>query len=81
MFSLLDEVRGSELWRDLRSKVRSLETQKVTVKQHSAIVDAIEAGKPEAAAAAMRAHLTTLMDNLRRSVADFGTAVPALAEL
>lgn len=86
MFSLLDEVRGSETWRDLRSKVRSLETQKVTIKQHSDIVDAIEAGRPDAAAAAMRAHLTTLMDNLRRSVAIPGAAAEilsnsALAEL
>lgn len=81
MFSLLDEVRGSETWRDLRSQARSLETLKVTLGQHSAIVDAIEAGKPDAAAAAMRAHLATLMDNLRRSVAGFGTAARALAPL
>jgi GntR family transcriptional regulator, transcriptional repressor for pyruvate dehydrogenase complex len=66
MFSLLDEVRGSETWRVLRSKARSLETLKVTDRQHHAIIDAIEAGNPEAAAAAMHSHLSTLMQNLAK---------------
>jgi DNA-binding FadR family transcriptional regulator len=69
MFSLLDEVRATESWRDVRSAVRSLETLKVSTREHHAIIDAIEAGNPDAAAAAMRAHLTTLMVNLSKAVA------------
>jgi GntR family transcriptional repressor for pyruvate dehydrogenase complex len=67
MFSLLDEVRGTAIWRELRSKARSLETLKVNNRQHHAIIDAIEAGDPEKAHAAMTAHLSTLMRNLRRT--------------
>jgi DNA-binding FadR family transcriptional regulator len=69
MFSLLDEVRATEGWREIRSKVRSLETLKVSTREHHAIIDAIEAGGAEAAAAAMRAHLSTLMGNLSKLVA------------
>ncbi len=64
MFSLLDEVRGTAGWRDLRAKARSLETLKVSDHEHHAIIDAIESGKAEAAHAAMHAHLSTLMQNL-----------------
>jgi GntR family transcriptional repressor for pyruvate dehydrogenase complex len=69
MFSLLDEVRATESWREIRSKVRSLETLKVSTREHHAIIDAIEAGDAETAAAAMHAHLSTLMGNLRKLVA------------
>jgi GntR family transcriptional repressor for pyruvate dehydrogenase complex len=64
MFTLLDEVRATETWLEHRSKARSPETLKVSTSQHHAIIDAIEARNPEAAAAAMRTHLTTLMGNL-----------------
>jgi DNA-binding FadR family transcriptional regulator len=64
MFALLDEVRATESWLENRSKVRSLQTLKVSTSEHHAIIDAIEARNPEAAAAAMRTHLTTLMGNL-----------------
>lgn len=66
MFSLLDEVRANETWRDLRSQARSLETLKVTNHQHHAIIDAIEAGDSEVAGRAMHEHLSTLMLNLTR---------------
>jgi DNA-binding GntR family transcriptional regulator len=69
MFSLLDEVRATESWRKLRSKVRSLETLKVSTREHHAIIDAIEAGNAKAASAAMHAHLSTLMTNLGKLVA------------
>lgn len=68
MLSLLDEVRATESWREIRSKVRSLETLKVSTREHHAIIDAIEAGDAEAATAAMHAHLSTLMGNLRKLV-------------
>lgn len=65
-FSLIDEIRGNQNWRGLRSSARSLETLKVSDREHHAIIDAIEAGDPPAAEAAMRAHLTTLATNLKR---------------
>jgi len=80
MFSLLDEARITQTWRDLRSKARSLETLKVTTGEHHAIIDAIEAGNSEGAAAAMRQHLTTLMGNLSKAVTKARRAARAPAE-
>ena len=65
-FSMLDEIRGNAAWRGLRSKARSVETLKISDREHRAIIDAIEAGVPARAEAAMRAHLATLSDNLMR---------------
>ena len=65
-FSMIDEIRGNESWRGLRSKARSLETLKISDGEHHAIIDQIEAGNPQAAEAAMKGHLTTLATNLRR---------------
>ena len=65
-FSMLDEIRSNAAWRGLRSKARSLETLKVSDHEHHVLIDAIEAGRVAEAEAAMRAHLTTLSDNLRR---------------
>lgn len=79
MFALLDEVRGSDRWRELRSRVRSLESQKVSDTEHHAIIDAIEAGRPEAAAEAMRQHLTRLTGNLRRLAPERSTTEPVTA--
>jgi len=67
MFAMLDEVRSNETWRTIRSMARSPETLARSDKEHHAIIDAIESGRPEAAAEAMRAHLNTLIDNLRRA--------------
>ena len=64
--SMLDEIRGNAAWRGLRAKARSVETLKVSDREHRAIIDAIEAGHQGEAEAAMRAHLTTLSDNLKR---------------
>ena len=65
-FSMIDEIRGNENWRGLRSKARSLETLKISDGEHHAIIDQIEAGNPQAAEEAMRYHLTTLATNLKR---------------
>jgi DNA-binding FadR family transcriptional regulator len=65
-FAMLDEIRSNAGWRSQRSKVRSVETLKISDHEHHAIIDAIEAGLPDRAEAAMRGHLTTLSDNLKR---------------
>jgi DNA-binding FadR family transcriptional regulator len=77
MFTLLDEVRATESWLEHRSKVRSLQTLKVSTREHHAIIDAIEARDPEAAAKAMTTHLTTLMGNLGSLLKPGGATVPA----
>ena len=66
MLALLDEVRGNETWRAIRSMARSAETKRTSDREHHAIIDAIESGLPEAAAEAMRVHLHSLIENLRR---------------
>lgn len=65
-FSMIEEIRGNESWRGLRSKARSLETLKISDGEHHAIIDQIEAGNPQAAEDAMRCHLSTLANNLKR---------------
>lgn len=66
MLALLDEVRGNETWRAIRSMARSAETKRTSDREHHTIIDAIESGLPEAAAEAMRVHLHSLIENLRR---------------
>ncbi len=68
-FSLIDEIRANQNWRGLRSKARSLETLKISDREHHAMIDLIEAGDPAGAEAAMRAHLQTLERNMRRILA------------
>ena len=65
-FSMIDEIRGNESWRGLRSKARSLETLKISDTEHHAIIAQIEAGNPDGAQTAMHNHLTTLATNLKR---------------
>ncbi len=65
-FSMIDEIRGNEAWRGLRSKARSLETLKISDTEHHAIIAQIEAGNPDGAQTAMHNHLTTLATNLKR---------------
>ena len=65
-FSMIDEIRSNESWRGMRSKARSLETLKISDGEHHAIIDQIEAGSVQGAEAAMRNHLTTLANNLKR---------------
>lgn len=75
-FSLLDEIRAQDGWRRIRSRARSPDTLKVTDQQHDAILDAIEAGRPEAAEAAMREHLRVLAGNLKRTLSGHGPEQP-----
>lgn len=65
-FSMLDEIRSNQNWRGLRSSARNEQTLIGSDQEHRAIIDRIEAGDAAGAEAAMRAHLTTLADNLRR---------------
>jgi GntR family transcriptional repressor for pyruvate dehydrogenase complex len=65
-FSMIDEIRGNESWRGLRSKARSLETLKISDTEHHAIIAQIEAGNSDGAQTAMHNHLTTLATNLKR---------------
>lgn len=65
-FSILDEIRGNASWRALRSQARSIAMLRVSDREHEAIIDAIESGQPDRAETAMRNHLTTLAENLRR---------------
>lgn len=65
-FSMLDEIRSNQNWRALRSSARNKQTLIVSDQQHRAIIDRIEAGDSAGAEAAMRRHLSTLADNLRR---------------
>ena len=67
-FALIDEIRGNQNWRGLRSNARSLETLKVSDHEHHAILDAIEAGDAVLAESAMRTHLSTLAQNLKRTL-------------
>ena len=65
-FAMLDEIRGNAGWRNQRSRARSVETLKISDYEHHTLIDAIESGDRSEAEAAMRAHLTTLSDNLNR---------------
>lgn len=80
-FSLLDEIRSQAGWRALRSRARSAETLQVTDRQHHALIDAIEAGAPEAAQALMRDHLLALAGNLKRILAGPAPTEPARTAL
>ncbi len=66
-FSMIDEIRANPDWRGRRSRARSADTLKISDREHHAIIDRIEAGDALGAEAAMRAHLTTLAENIRRS--------------
>ncbi len=68
-FSMLDEIRANDAWRDMRARARSKVTLRANHAAHVSIIDAISSADPEAARDAMRAHLSSLSDNLRRSLA------------
>lgn len=65
-FSMIDEIRNSPAWRGLRGTARTPETLRSSDAEHKAIINAIETGDGLQAEAAMRSHLQTLADNLRR---------------
>lgn len=62
--AMLDEIRGSDRWRDRRCRAGSNLTPALIDRQHRAIIDAIETGQPQLAEAAMCDHLQTLADSL-----------------
>jgi DNA-binding FadR family transcriptional regulator len=66
-FSLLNEVRSSEGWRALRERARNPATLMLYDRQHRLIIDAIAARDPARAETAMRSHLQTLTNALRRA--------------
>ena len=67
-FTLIDEVRMGEDWQEKRHRARTPETRAAYDIQHKRIIDAIDARDGTAAAGAMREHLETLFDNLRKSL-------------
>ena len=69
-FDLIDTVRMGEDWQNKRHMARSTETTALYHAQHQQIIDAIDARDPDGARAAMAAHLQSLTDNLRRSLAE-----------
>ena len=72
-FTLIDEVRLGEEWQHKRHRARTPETMALYDRQHRRIIDAIEARDGEGAAAAMKEHLTSLSENLERSLAGDGS--------
>ncbi|MDZ4085934.1 MAG: FCD domain-containing protein [Tabrizicola sp.] len=65
-FSMIDEIRGNQDWRGVRQKARSMRSLQDRNAEHVEIIKCIEAGDGPGAEAAMRKHLTTLADNLKR---------------
>ncbi|MGJ8573180.1 MAG: FadR/GntR family transcriptional regulator [Hoeflea sp.] len=73
--ALIDEIRGSDRWRDRRCRPGSHLTPALTDAQHHDIINAIETGQPQLAEAAMRKHLLTLAASLEHH-AEASEAVP-----
>lgn len=67
-FAALDEIRTNPRWMGVRARARSPESLDVTASQHDAIIDAIEAGEPEAARAAMHRHIRTRFDAMLKEM-------------
>ncbi len=67
-FALLDEVRLGADWQAKRHRARTPETATLYDSQHRQIIDSIQRRDGPAAFAAMRAHLTSLSENLRASL-------------
>jgi DNA-binding FadR family transcriptional regulator len=67
IFDMINHVRQDETWQTIRELARSSNrTRERTYAQHKAIVDAIAAKNPTAAAEAMRQHLLLLQESLIR---------------
>lgn len=69
-FSLLDEIRASDVWRELREKARDPGSNELYFQQHMQLVDCIERGDVIGAEEAMRAHLNTLSERMRHAIED-----------
>ncbi len=64
VYEIFDQVRRDEAWRSLRVRARNEAARATYVVQHDAIIDAIAAHDPGAAAEAMAAHIRTLSHNI-----------------
>lgn len=71
-FSMIDEIRGNQNWRGIRQKARSMRSLQDRHVEHVEIINRIEAGDGPGAESAMRRHLTTLADNLKRILTQDG---------
>ncbi|MEM8731311.1 MAG: FadR/GntR family transcriptional regulator [Pseudomonadota bacterium] len=69
-FMVVDDVRSNSRWQDERERARSPDLLRLYTRQHGLIVDAIAAGEPDVARAAMRAHLESVSQNLAQSLRD-----------
>ncbi|MFT6676027.1 MAG: GntR family transcriptional repressor for pyruvate dehydrogenase complex [Sulfitobacter sp.] len=67
-YSLLDKIRSNPEWVVLRSKARDASTMKVSHCEHLAIIEAIALGHAQAARTAMRDHLETRFEALRKEM-------------
>lgn len=74
-FSLIDELRTTDEWRDLRQKARGPDTLRQYHHQHTQIIDFIESGDGEGAQIAMELHLKTLLRRVERILAQDGRKV------
>ncbi|MCL5778394.1 FadR family transcriptional regulator [Limibaculum sp. FT325] len=68
VFDLMEEVRRDDVWRMLRERARTRGTLALYARQHAAIIDAIARRDGAGAEGAMRSHLRTVAENLRRIV-------------
>lgn len=71
-FSMIDEIRGNQNWRGVRQKARSMRSLQDRNAEHVEIINRIEAGDGPGAETAMRKHLATLADNLKRILTQDG---------
>lgn len=62
LFAMIAAVRVEQKWTTLRTKVFSAEVRDALIAQHVGIVDAIASRDPDAAEAAMRAHIGLVGD-------------------
>ncbi len=69
-FALLDEIRCNPEWVAMRARARTRASLQVTSNEHLVIIDAIAAGQPEAARAAMHDHLSTRFAALQEELGD-----------
>jgi GntR family transcriptional repressor for pyruvate dehydrogenase complex len=68
IFDVVNRVRQDEAWQAIRERARvSANTVSVSLAQHIAIIDAIEARDPARAGEAMRQHLLMLQERLIRA--------------
>ncbi|GAA4882235.1 FadR/GntR family transcriptional regulator [Pseudonocardia benzenivorans] len=64
MFDVLNTARALPVWGSLKRRTSSPERRRCYHEEHTAVVDALRDRDPDAAGAAMRAHLQHVSDNL-----------------